>query len=179
MKMQKKDVTGGLILVGIGLAALISQFVSIELPENLGLLFLPGLGAIFLAWGIINRNGGLMIPGGILSGIGWGAFAVAGPFSVWQGDGEGGIFLISLGLGFGLITLLTAVFADETHWWAVIPGSILFLIGSSLLFGGAMLTTLRWVGKLWPLGLILLGVWVLYKGIQENRLTEKPIKEKP
>jgi hypothetical protein len=69
MEMRKKDTTGGVILVGIGLWALLSQFGAIDLPENLGLLFLPGLGAIFLAWGILTHNGGLMIPGGILSGI--------------------------------------------------------------------------------------------------------------
>ncbi|MCP4419268.1 MAG: hypothetical protein GY805_21840 [Chloroflexi bacterium] len=177
MEMQKKDMTGGLILVGIGLWALVSQFVTIDLPGNLGLLFLPGLGVMFLAWGILTRNGGLMIPGGILSGIGWGAYAIAGPFSVWQGDNEGGVFLISLGLGFGLITLVTAVFAKETHWWALIPGSIILFIGASILFGGALLTALSWIGKLWPAGLILLGAFILYKGFRENRLERKPIKE--
>ncbi|VAW36850.1 hypothetical protein MNBD_CHLOROFLEXI01-4620 [hydrothermal vent metagenome] len=177
MEMRKKDTAGGLILVGIGLWALLNQFVTINLPGNLGLLFLPGLGAMFLAWGILTRNGGLMIPGGILSGIGWGAYAISGPFSVWQGDSEGGVFLMSLGLGFGLITLVTAVFTNKTHMWALIPGSIIFLVGTSILFGGAMLTAVSLLGKLWPVGLILLGATVLYKGIKENGLAEKSLKE--
>ena len=173
MEMQKKDMTGGIILVGIGLWALLNQFVTIDLPGNLGLLFLPGLGALFMAWGILTHNGGLMIPGGILSGIGWGVYAVAGPFSTLQGDSEGAVFLMSLGLGFGLITLATAVFAKETQWWALIPGGIIFLVGISILFGGAMLTVVSWAGKLWPLGLIILGASVLYKGLHSNNLTEK------
>ncbi len=177
MEMRKKDTAGGVILVGIGLWALLNQFVTIDLPGNLGLLFLPGLGAMFLAWGILTRNGGLMIPGGILSGIGWGAYAIAGPFSVWQGDSEGGVFLMSLGLGFGLITLATAVFTNKTHMWALIPGSIIFLVGTSILFGGAMLTAVSLLGKLWPVGLILLGATILYKGIKENGLVEKSLKE--
>ena len=175
MEMQKKDLTGGLILVAIGLVALLGQFVS--LPENLGLLIVPGLGAMFLAWGILTRNAGLMIPGGILSGVGWGIYAIAGPFSVWQGDNEGGVFLISLGLGFGLITLATAVFAKETHWWALIPGGIISLVGASILFGGPLLELLAWVGKLWPLGLILLGISILYNANKDNSLKDKFVEE--
>lgn len=168
MKTQKKDLTGGLILIAIGLIALVSQFVSIRMPDSLGLLIVPGLGALFLVWGILTRNEGLMIPGGILSGVGWGIYAIAGPFSIWQGDNEGGVFLIFLGLGFGLITLVTAVFAKETHWWALIPGGIIAFVGSAILFGGALLTVLAWVGKLWPLALILLGISILWGANKEK-----------
>lgn len=171
MKMRNKNTLSGLILVALGLIALVGQFVTFDLPDSLGLLFVPGLGALFLVWGILTRNEGLMIPGGILSGIGWGVYAIAGPFAIWQGESEGGVFLIFLGLGFGLITLVTAVFADETHWWALIPGSIIAFVGLAILFGGAMLTLLTWVGKLWPLALILLGISILL-GANRNK-TEK------
>lgn len=173
METQKKNMTGGLILVAIGLIALVSQFVTIHLPENMGLLIVPGLGALFLVWGILTRNAGLIIPGGILSGVGWGIYAISGPFSIWQGDNEGGVFLIFLGLGFGLITLVTAVFTKETQWWALIPGGIITFVGASILFGGALLTLLSWVGKLWPLALILLGISILWGANKE-----KPGKEK-
>ena len=173
MEMQKNNLTGGLILVVIGLVALFGQFVTVRLPANMGLLIVPGLGALFLVWGILTRNDGLMIPGGILSGVGWGIYAIAGPFSIWQGDNEGGVFLIFLGLGFGLITLATAVFAKETHWWALIPGSIIAFVGVSILFGGALLTVLTWVGKLWPLALIVIGVSILIKANKETDVEEK------
>lgn len=177
MKTQKKDLAGGVILVVIGLVALVGQFVTFNLPESLGLLIVPGLGALFLVWGILTRNAGLMIPGGILSGVGWGAYAIAGPFSLWQGDSEGGVFLIFLGLGFGLITLVTAVFADETHWWALIPGGIILFIGTAILFGGALLTLLSWVGKLWPLALILFGASLLWHARKEEAGKEKLVQD--
>ena len=69
MKQQKKDLSGGLILIAIGLIALVGQFVTISLPADFGLLIVPGLGALFLVWGILTRKAGLVIPGGILSGV--------------------------------------------------------------------------------------------------------------
>lgn len=173
MKMRKKNTVSGLILVALGLVTLAAQFVPFHLSESLGLLVVPALGALFLVWGILTRNGGLMIPGGILSGVGWGAYAIEGPFAIWQGDSEGGVFLIFLGLGFGLITLATAVFADKTHWWPLIPGSIIAFVGVSILFGGALLTVLTWVGKLWPLALILLGISILLNANKDKTEKEK------
>ncbi len=178
MEMQKKDFKGGLILVVIGLLALVFQFSPIQLTENMGLLIVPGLGALFLVWGILTRTDGLMIPGGILSGVGWGAYAIAGPFSMWQGDNEGGVFLIFLGLGFGLITVATAVFGQRTHWWALIPGGIIAFVGASILFGGVLLNVLTFVGKLWPLALILIGISILVKGNKEKAGEEKFVPEK-
>ncbi|WP_420631770.1 hypothetical protein [Candidatus Leptofilum sp.] len=173
MKQQKKDLTGGLVLLAIGLIALVGQFITISVPGNFGLLIVPGLGASFLAWGILSRNAGLVIPGGILSGVGWGIYAIAGPFSIWQGDNEGGVFLIFLGLGFGLITVVTAVFTKETHWWALIPGGIIAFIGISILFGGALLTVVAFLGKLWPVILILLGISILVNANREKSPEEK------
>lgn len=177
MKMRKNNSVSGLILVALGLVLLAGQIIPFNLSESLGLLVVPALGALFLVWGILTRNGGLMIPGGILSGIGWGAYAIEGPFAIWQGDSEGGVFLIFLGLGFGLITLVTAVFADKTHWWALIPGSIIAFVGASILFGGALLTALIWVGKLWPLALILLGISILLNA-NRTKAEDKLVTEK-
>lgn len=178
MNTQNKDFRSGLILVAIGILALVLQFLPVQISENMGLLIVPGLGALFLVWGILTRTDGLMIPGGILSGVGWGAYAIAGPFSIWQGDNEGGVFLIFLGLGFGLITVATAVFGKETHWWALIPGSIIAFVGFSILFGGALLSVLTFVGKLWPLALILVGISILVKGNKEKTAEEKFVPEK-
>ena len=178
MKQQKKDLSGGLILIAIGLIALVGQFVTISLPADFGLLIVPGLGALFLVWGILTRKAGLVIPGGILSGVGWGSYAIAGPFSIWQGDNEGGVFLIFLGLGFALITVVTAVFTKETHWWALIPGGIIAFVGVSILFGGAFLTVLTFLGKLWPVILILLGISILVGANRNKRPEEKLVTEK-
>lgn len=177
MKQKKNDLTGGVILLVIGVIALVGQFVTISIPESFGLLIVPGLGALFLVWGILSRKAGLMIPGGILSGVGWGAYAISGPFSIWQGDNEGGVFLIFLGLGFALITVATAVFTQETHWWALIPGGIIAFVGIAILFGGAFMTLLAFVGKLWPVILILLGISILVSANRE-KAAEKLVTEK-
>ena len=63
----RSGVIAGVALIAIGLLALLSQLVDLQ---NFGLLVLPTLALIFLAWGLITRTFGLIIPGGILAGIG-------------------------------------------------------------------------------------------------------------
>jgi len=65
---RHSGVVGGAILISIGLFTLIQQFVQI----HWGLYFLPFLALIFLVAGIVGRRPGLLIPGGILAGIGAG-----------------------------------------------------------------------------------------------------------
>jgi hypothetical protein len=155
---NRKQVVTGLALMALGLWALVGQFV--QMPD-MGMLFLPALGLIFVVWGIAVREGGLMIPGGILSGVGVGAYLVQ--VLPVEGSADGGLFLLSLGLGFAAITVLTAVFTDNTHWWALWPGAILSLIGGALLLGGVALSVLAVVGTYWPVILIVIGVWVIVR----------------
>ena len=157
MNKKRDDLAGGLILISIGLIALLSQFEIFSGFGDYATYFVAGLGGLFLLWGILTRQAGLLIPGGILSGIGWGIVLT----SELGGDAEGGIFMLSFAAGWALITLLTAVFTAKPHYWALIPGGIMALIGGSLLFGGALMTVLEWIAKGWPLILILLGAHIL------------------
>lgn len=148
----------GAILIVLGTFLLITQFF--DLP-NAGMLFLPALGAIFLLWGIFTRTSGLLVPGGILSGIGVGSYLMdVLPLS---GDQDGGVFLLSFGAGFALITLLSVIFTSDKHTWALIPGGILAAIGAMILMGGAALEVLETFGKFWPVILIILGLYVIFK----------------
>src|SRR5919109_4420166 len=144
----------GVALIAIGLLVLAGQVVNVG---ALALLFLPALGVIFLLWGIGARTVGLMIPGGILLGIGLGIYLAGGPLSYLGDPAKGAAFLISFALGWAIITLLSALFADRTHWWPLVVGGILALIGAATMAGGVALDVLGWVGRLWPLGLIALG----------------------
>ena len=101
MEMQKKDFKGGLVLIAIGLLALIFQLLPIQMTESLGLLIVPGLGALFLVWGILTRTDGLMIPGGILSGVGWGVYAIADPSQFGKATMKVAFSLFSWGLVLG------------------------------------------------------------------------------
>jgi len=162
LKENRNEWIGGVILIGLGLFFLVNQFIDFNW-DSVGIYFLPALGAIFLLAGVVTRQAGLIIPGGIISGIGWGSVLITGPFSD-TGDVEGGLFMLAFALGWGLITVLTAVFTDETHWWPLIPGGIMALIGGGILFGGIFMQTLSLFGKIWPAFLILIGIAVLIQG---------------
>ena len=163
--LQRNRTMEGVALIGIGLLALAGYFLPADLS---GLLFLPALGLIFLLWGLGARAIGLLIPGGILSGLGLGIFLLAQPLRHLSEEMKGGVFLLAFALGWGVITLLSTLISDRLHWWPLIPGGILTLIGGAVLIGGSALTGLAALGSLlgtigsaWPVGLIVLGLYLI------------------
>lgn len=162
---------GGLVLIGIGLIALFGQLLPERITSDLGIYIVSALGLIFIVWGIAARNPGPMIPGGILSGIGLGIVLIEG--LNWPANvDEGGVFMLAFAAGWALIVLLTAVFTTKTHWWPLIPGGIMAFIGLAVLFGGLFMQGLELLGVVWPVALIILGLYVLY---QARRPREKAI----
>lgn len=159
-KQNRNRVVGGLALIVVGLIAFAAQFID---AEWLGLLILPALGFIFLAWGLITRQSGLLIPGGILSGLGAGTLLLTGPYETAAGETQAGIFLLAFAAGWVLIPILATLFTPERHLWALIPAAVLALIGAGLLFGGAALTALEWLGRIWPVFLILGGLLLIFR----------------
>ena len=153
---QRNTVIAGLMLIGIGLVVLVGQMVDV----NWAGMMIPGLlGVLFMLWGVLSRSSGLIIPGGILSGIGLGILLIANPaFTLFSGFDEGGIFMLAFAAGWVSITVMTALFGEETHWWALIPGGIMALIGGAILFGGVLMAGLAFLGKIWPVFLILAGI---------------------
>lgn len=154
---------GGLILLIGGILALISQFLSDSMSEFFATYILLGLGLVFITAGILTREDGWFIPGGILTGLGSGIVLLTGPWADRLPGDEGGWFLLLFSAGFFLITIMTAIFTEETHWWAAIPGSIIGLVALAVLYGGVFMNALEWLGKLWPLALILAGIAILWK----------------
>jgi hypothetical protein len=157
---RRRSGLGGIILIAIG-----ALFLAGELMPSMliGQYLLLTLGVVFLAWGIVTRKGGLLIPGSILSGLGTGVVILTRSQAYLQAPADGGVMVTCLALGFAAITLLTALFAERTHWWALIPASVLGLVGSSLLLGDENLSNLVFLGQIWPLFLIILGVALLFK----------------
>lgn len=157
---RRPALVGGIILIGIGILALLAQ---LGLLENLGFLFLPALGALFLIWGLATRTFGLVIPGGILGGIGLGIGLLQGPLANAPEPLQGAVFLLSFAAGWGLIALLSLITADTPQWWPLIPGGILAVIGGLLLAGETGVRILAISGYAWPVILIALGLWILWR----------------
>ena len=147
--------TGGILLIAVGLLLLAGQIIHVDH------LFLPMLGGIFILASIAQRNPGLMIPGGILMGIGVGSFLTENVFFAMAEPARGGLFLVSLAGGFALITVLSTVFTKQSQTWALFPATIIGLIGGALLIGGSAMNVLALLGQIWPVFLILGGLMLL------------------
>lgn len=156
MPANRSNVVGGVILIMLGLA-----FLGMQVFEAAGGAFVPlGLGIAFLTTHLIYRNYGFLVPGGILTGLGVGLLAEE--FSVFAGEP------VVLGLGLGFISIfvidrVTRTGPREGYWWPLIPGGILTMVGVGSLFPDLTETIMRFG---WPLAIILLGVFVIVRGMR-------------
>ncbi|HLF01012.1 MAG TPA: hypothetical protein VI547_03495, partial [Anaerolineales bacterium] len=66
-----KGLLGGAILITLGVLSLVGQFVQ---AEWYGQFIMTALAVLFLVSGVVLRNIGLLIPGGILGGISLGVW---------------------------------------------------------------------------------------------------------
>ncbi len=156
----KNGIVAGVALIIIGLVTLVAQFLD---SPNIGLLVLPTLAIIFLAWGLITRTFGLIIPGGILAGISAGVFLMDMTALETQGESEAAIFMLAFAGGWVLITLLSIFTTDHLQWWPLIPGGIMAIIGALLLAGDAGLKVLELSEYLWPIALIVVGLAIILR----------------
>jgi hypothetical protein len=112
-----------------------------------GAVALGGIGLAFLIIFLANfENWWALIPAGVL-------FSLAAMFVL--GFESGGVFLIGLGLTFGVLG-----FVPTQHGrmrWALIPAVVLLLLG-----GFITLLSFNLFALLWPLGLIAAGVVIIY-----------------
>lgn len=163
-RRNRRIVVGALLLL-FGGVLLIETLTSWSLIPT---LVTPLLGLTFLIWGGVTRHAGLIIPGGILLGVGVGAALIAQGLTPTGGTDEGAIMLLSLALGFAVITPLTWAFTDRMHWWPLIPAGALTFVGISLLSGEWGAQALIWLGRLWPLALIIGGAAILWNVLRKR-----------
>jgi hypothetical protein len=157
---RREAMVGGMLLIAIGVLVLLAQNIK---TEALALLFVPALGGLFLIAGVIGRQAGFIIPGGVLTGIGLGIIFTQNPALAGTETAQGGVFFIGFALGWFIIAVLSKLFTSETQWWALIPGAIMALLGGALMLGGAALNVLEFVGRWWPLILVALGLVVIFR----------------
>ena len=157
-RRRRGGVVGGAILITIGLFALLQQFVRFDT----GLFFLPLLALVFLVAGIMGRRPGLIIPGGILAGIGAGAILVQGAFAYLADPARGGVFMLAFSAGWLLITL-ASLLVGRLMLWPLIPGAFMAVIGLALTAGETGLQFLQLAGVGWPIILIALGIYLVFR----------------
>lgn len=115
-KQIRNAPVGGVILIIIGLGLFLAQFV--DWPDNFGIYIPLVIGLVLGTWGVLNREAGLIIPGGIMSGIGTGILAIEGPLAstiTRMEVDDGGVFMLFFAVGWVSITVLTALFTDKIH----------------------------------------------------------------
>jgi hypothetical protein len=160
MRRETHDVTAGVILLVFGALMLIGNVTQWAF---VGELILPVLGLFFVLASVMARRPALMVPGGILTGLGCGVLVSQMLFVGTPGETQGGIVVFGLALGFLMITPLCYAVAHAAPWWPAIPGGILFVVGLALLIGGQALVALDVLGLLWPVVLIVIGAMLLLR----------------
>jgi hypothetical protein len=148
-----------IFLVGVGALLLLSQLLQVGW---LSLLILPLMGIGFLAWGVLSREVGLMVPGGILLGIGGAIFVQSQLLP--QTSGLPFVALMMFGMAAGwLIVALLSPLAGKLALWPILPALIFALIGGLFLGGEQGLQVLVTIGQFWPLALIVAGLVILWR----------------
>ena len=150
-----RDVSGGLpgvILIVIGVALFAVQLLHLD-ADVIVLI----IGLVFATAFVATRRYGLLIPAGILTGLGTGIVLEDFGYS-------GEPVLLGLGLGFlaiYAIDLVTSGAHRPGGWWPLVPGAILTAIaGMTGAFGP---DGERAIEQGWPIVLIAAGAWLLLR----------------
>ncbi len=143
----------GLVIAGIGLF-----FLAGQLEPNIGRFVTMFIGLALLAVFVVTREYGFLVPGSILTGVGIGIVLD----SAATGEAESGVMMLAIAGGFLGIWVLGSLYRlPQNHWWPLIPGGILTLIGLVQMTRTDVAGALR----LWPVILIVIGAFVLAKAI--------------
>ncbi len=155
-KRRSSGLVWGAILIAIGLFALAEQLFRLDF----GLFFLPMLAVIFLVAGYLTRRYGLIIPGGILAGIGVGSLLIEGPYKYLGDPMRGGVFMLAFAGGWLLITL-ASLLIGRVVLWPLIPGAFIGLFGIALTAAHSGL--LNAINQGWPIILIAIGLYLVLR----------------
>jgi hypothetical protein len=109
------------------LFASLASLIVVSYVTSISLIVVPFLGILCIFASIHTCNSALLIPGGLLSGVGLGGLLTAGPFQIVTGDLAVSLFLLTCALGWFSIALFSRLFMRHTQWWAIIPGGMMAL----------------------------------------------------
>lgn len=145
-------------MAGLVIAAMGLFFLAGQLEPNIGRYVTMFIGLALLAVFVITREYGFLVPGSILTGVGIGIVLD----SATTGEAESGVMMLALAGGFLGIWVVGSIYRlSQNHWWPLIPGGILTLIGMVQMTRTDVAGALR----LWPIMLIVAGAFILAKAI--------------
>ena len=155
--VDRGPVAGGLLLAGLGAFLLFAQLV-----PDAGTWIPLFIGLIFLGAFAVRREYGLLVAGSIISGAGLGVVLQ----DARPGELSGAVMLLSVAAGFVAIWSISALLRlPENHWWPLIPGGIVALLGAMQLAEANAFGVMRW----WPLALIIVGILLIGRAMSRSR----------
>jgi hypothetical protein len=150
-RSRRSQIAAGVALIVIGLVVLSLRYFE----ESGRAMVLLAAGGAFIAAYFYSDIYGLLIPGGILSGLGLGSLAE------WQDVAVRDANAVGLGIGFVAIYVIERLYRRRAHWWPLIPGVILIGSGLGARFGDVGHILWRWA----PVILVALGVLMVVKAL--------------
>ena len=151
---RSRKMISGAALIAMGLALYALQRVE---GLNAGAVFFV-MGGLFLASYLYRKEYGLLIPGCILLGLGAGSLFEDALFDFGEPT------LLGLACGFFGIYLIALIYERRSHWWPLVPGAILLLLGFPDTQG-----VVEWLFENWPLLLVIIGFLVFLSAFGRQR----------
>ncbi len=140
---HKGRIITGILIITLGLVLLLFRNEQIDTFQLI-------LGGLFLAGYFYKGSYGLLIPGCLLTGL-----ALISVKTKYFGFSDDDTF--GLGIGFIAIYVIDRLYKGKTHWWPLIPGVILILVGIH------KLKDFFDIG--WPVILIIVGIWIIINSL--------------
>lgn len=157
----------GAVLIGLG----VMLFAAERVPEGYeSLTVIAGIGLILVVVALVTRAYGVLIPGGLMTGIGLGVSAVEN--LTVEGLAAAGVILGGIGLGFVLVYLLDRLFLRASNAWPMIPAVLLIGGGAVFYFAaraGVGAEAQEVLNLVWAALLIGFGLWILVRQMLPRR----------
>jgi len=146
----------GAAVIAIGVFLLLAQNV-----QDFGTWIPLLVGLLFLAAGVRRRAYGLLVAGGVISGVGVGVVLQQAVDDPW----DGAISLLSLAAGFASIWVLGRLLRiPENHPWPLIPAAIIAIIAGLQLTEAELGGAIEW----WPLIIIAIGLLIIMSALRRR-----------
>ena len=132
------------VLFLVGAFALADGQMSLDFGRSMPLL----IGLAFLGASLVTGEWGLLVPGGIMTGLGTGVL-------LQRAYGEQGLFFLCFAGGWLLIVVLSWLRFGKKVWWPLYPGAIMLLLGLAQLGGAEYRHWWRELRPYWPYAMIV------------------------